>query len=160
MDRRSEDFFQNRIHVGSKFMEINYLAVLVCGVMAMVVGMAGYGPMLFGKTWMKVMGVDMNTMTPDKVKEAQKKMAPVYALNFLTVLLTMWVLAGYVEGWNTVSGVTNALWVWLGFVMPTVAGQAMWSGKSKELSWKMFFISSGYQLVTLVIAGWILGMWK
>ena len=44
--------------------------------------------------------------------------------------------------------------------MPTVAGQAMWSGKSKELSWKMFFISSGYQLVTLVIAGWILGMWK
>jgi hypothetical protein len=66
------------------------------------------------------------------------------------------VLANYIAGWKpaegALGGVINAFWIWLGFVMPVQAGGALWSGKTKQLSWAMFLIGAGYQLVTLLLA--------
>ena len=42
--------------------EINYLAVLVAGVAAVAVGFLWYGPLLFAKPWMKLMGHTKETM--------------------------------------------------------------------------------------------------
>ena len=137
---------------------INYLGVLVCGIISMVVGFVWYGP-LFGKVWMEVMGVDMKTMTPEKMKEMQKGMGSSYLATFVLALLTNYVLAVFIIGMPTVSGVMTAFWIWLGFVMPVVAGSAIWSGKPKNLGWKMFLTSAGYQLVTLLIYGAVLGAW-
>jgi len=121
-------------------MEINYLAVLVCGVAAMVVGFVWYGP-LFGKTWMRIMGVD--NMTPEQKESMKKNMWSMYLAQFLLSLITANVLAYHIFNWaGSESGLVVALCTWFGFVMTTTAGACLWSGKPKKLAWKMFFIKA------------------
>jgi hypothetical protein len=141
-------------------MELNYLAILVCGIAAMVIGYVWYGP-LFGKAWMKIMGVDMSTISPEERKKMQKGMAGAYILQFILSLITAGVLAVHIASWSdSTSSVAIATCTWFGFVMTTTASSALWSGKPKNVAWKMFFILAGAQLVTFVVFGFILGAWQ
>jgi hypothetical protein len=141
---------------------INWLAILVCAILSIVVGAIWYGP-LFGKIWMQMMGVDMSTVSPEKMKEMQKSSRPLYVMQFLASLLTVYIFAFYVKGWQPQpgihGGIINGFFVWLGFVMPTIAGQVLWSGKTKKMILQSFLVSSGYQLLMFVIFGTILSIW-
>jgi hypothetical protein len=149
-------------------MEINYLAVLACAVASMVIGSIWYG-VLFKKGWMEVMGVDMSKMSPQECKDLQKGMGPTYFAQFVLSIVTAGVLSYVVSHWGTdsparggwapnVSALFVAIYIWLGFILPTVGGAALWSGKPKKLAWKMFLIVSSAQLVTFIIFGIILNM--
>ncbi|MEK7113248.1 MAG: DUF1761 domain-containing protein [Patescibacteria group bacterium] len=138
-------------------MEINYWAVLVCGVLAMGLGALWYGP-LFGKKWMEIVGANASDMVARA--EMQKNVWKLYVTNFVLVLFQAWVLAYYIGGWTDASGVTNALWIWAGFIMPTIAAGAMWNNDNAKVSWSRFLIQSGYQLVIFVIFGLVLGAWR
>ncbi len=138
---------------------VNIWAVLVIGVIYMVLGFIWYGP-LFGKTWARIIGMDHSQMTPETKKAMQKKMGPVYILNFILTLVTVYILALFIQLGIRGGGIGTALWIWLGFIMPTVAGYAIWSGKPRKLAWQMFFVSAAYQLITIVIAGAILAAWQ
>ena len=130
---------------------MNYLAILVSAVLAMVIGSLWYGP-IFGKQYMKVMGMDM--MTPEMKAAMKKKMWGMYFVQFVLSLVSIYVLA-YMG-----ASVKMAFWVWLGFVMPTIGSGALWSGKSKSMSWSLFFLTAGCNLVTFLAYGWVLSMWK
>lgn len=138
-------------------MTINYLAVIVCSVLAMAIGAVWYGP-LFGGVWMRIVGVGPEDM------EARKKMQQgvwrLYITQLILTLFQVWVLAYYIRGWQGASGVENALWIWAAFVMPTIAGSAMWNNDSSSISWARFLIQGGYQLVIFVVFGVVLGAWK
>lgn len=138
-------------------MEINYLAVLACGVASMIIGSIWYGP-LFGKKWMKIIGA--TEMDIQKRKEMQKKAMPLYSISFVLALFQAYVLAYYIAGWTDASGVENALWIWAAFIMPTVAGASMWNNDSAKVSWSRFLIQAGYYLVLFIVFGLILGYWK
>ncbi|MDO8521984.1 MAG: DUF1761 domain-containing protein [bacterium] len=151
-------------------MEINYWAVLVCAVLSMIVGYVWYGP-LFGKKWAEIMGADatdLEARSPLKGRggdmisqnQMQKRAMPLYAVQFLLTLFQVWVLAYYIQGWKDASGLENSLWIWAAFVVPIIAGGAMWNNDSAKVSWARFLIQSGYQLVMFAIFGLILGMWK
>lgn len=118
-------------------MDINYWAVLVCAVWAMAVGIIWYGP-LFGKKWLKVIGAT------DSGLEARKKMqqgaVKLYFVQFILTLFQAWVLAYYIAGWREVSGLENALWIWVAFIVPVLAGVAMWNNDSAKVSWARFLI--------------------
>lgn len=136
---------------------INYWAVLTCGVLAMIIGWLWYGP-LFGKQWMRVVGAE--GMDEAAIKEMQKKAMPLYGVQLLLVLFQVWVLAYYIAGWEEASGLTNALWIWAAFIVPTIAGTAMWNNDSSRIAWTRFLIQGGYQLVLFVLFGLILGLWR
>jgi len=138
-------------------MDVNYWAVLVCGVVAMVLGGIWYGP-LFGKAWMRI--IKAGPMDVAQRKEMQKRVMPLYLVQFVLVLFQAYVLAHYIAGWEEAGGVQNALWVWAAFVMPTVAASAMWNNDSAKVSWARFLIQAGYNLVLFVIFGFILRMWR
>ncbi len=140
-------------------MEINYVAVLVCGIASMVVGFVWYGP-LFGKAYMQIMGAD--TMTPQQKESMKKNMWGMYLIQFILSLITAGVLAVHIANWADASTSTLAIAIcsWFGFVMTTNAGAALWSGKPKNVAWKMFLISSGAHLVTFIVLGLILSVWK
>ena len=66
-------------------MEINLLAVLVCGIASMIVGSLWHSKFLFGDAFIKASGMDIG-MTPEKMAEIQKKMwqivsNPIYVAN-------------------------------------------------------------------------------
>lgn len=136
-------------------MGVNFWAVLVCGVLAMVLGSIWYGP-LFGKLWMKIIGVP--EMDVVKRKEMQKKALPLYLIQFLLTLFQLFVLV-HLTGSDATSGVLSALWVWAGFVLPTVAGACMWTNDSRNTAWTKFLLQAGFQLASFVLFGAILGAW-
>lgn len=138
-------------------MTINYLAILVCAILSMVVGGIWYGP-LFGKKWMEIIGA--TAMDLERRKEMQKAAGPLYAIQFLLTIFQLWVLAYYIGTWTNMAGIVNALWMWAGFVVPTIAGTCMWNNDSKKVSWTRFLIQAGYQLVMFAIFGTILGNWR
>ena len=134
-------------------METN-IAIIVGAVLAMVIGYVWYGP-LFGKKWMEVIGA--TEMDMEKRKEMQKAAGPLYVVQFILALFQVWVLSMVIANWTSVSGLEAALWVWAAFVMPIVAGGAMWNNDSKKVTWTRFLLQGGYQLILFVIFGLILG---
>lgn len=135
---------------------INWWAIIVCAVASMVLGSIWYGP-LFGKTWLRIIGA--SEMDIEKRKEMQKKAMPLYFIQIILSIFQVWVLAYYIAGWVEASALTNALWIWAGFVMPTVAATAMWNNNPRKIAWAQFLVQAGYQLVAFIMFALILGAW-
>lgn len=137
---------------------INYFAVLVAAIASMVIGFLWYGP-IFGKQWIALSG--MNPTQMDKIKPGG--MSKTYLLAFIGSLLISYVLAHaiifagtymHVEGINL--GLTAGFFNWLGFIAPVSFGSVLWEQKP----WKLWFIDNSYHLVTLMVMGIILALWK
>jgi len=139
-------------------MEINIWAVLVCTILTLVIGFIWYGP-IFGKKWMEITGADKMDM--ERRKEMMKGVWKLYIAQIALALLQVYVLAWYINTiGNISSGIHTAFSIWLAFVMPTIAGTAMWRNDSAKISWARFFIQSGYQLIIFIVFGLILSFWK
>jgi hypothetical protein len=140
-------------------MNINYWAVLVCGVLSMVIGFVWYGP-LFGKKWMEIVGATFKDI--EERKKMQKAAGPLYLLQFIMTLFQAAVLSHFINAraLQGVQGMETALWIWAAFIIPVVAGSAMWNNDSAKISRARFLIQAGYQLVLFVVFGLVLGMWK
>jgi hypothetical protein len=52
-------------------------------------------------------------------------------------------------------GMLAAFIMWIGFVVPVKLGDALWGGSKK-----MFWLTIGNMLVTLLAAGAIIGAWN
>ena len=95
---------------------INYLAVLLCGIVSMVLGFVWYGA-LFGKTWVRLSG-----MNPNELTEAKKRgMMVGYLLSFVGSLVMADVLAhvlifssAYMNVSGLYAGLAAGFWSWLG----------------------------------------------
>lgn len=137
-------------------MEVNYVVIAACAILSMVVGYVWYGP-LFGKKWMEIVGMDKET--EERRREMMKDTPKLYAAQFLISLGQVYILAHFIKGWSDVSGVESALWIWAGFVLPTVAAASMWTADRKEVKWARFLIQGGYYLVLFIAFGYILSTW-
>lgn len=129
---------------------VNYPAVLLSGVSAMVIGFLWYGP-IFGKPWAKMVG-----MTPEKMEKSKKDMPKTYGLMFASSLVMAYVLAHFV--WYAAPGsltmfisVKTAVWCWLGFVATTSLSRFLFAPEKKPA--RLLIIDTGYYLVTLVAMG-------
>lgn len=135
--------------------QINYVAILVSAVVFMFLGYLWYGP-FFGKLWMKLIGATQKDMDA-----AKAGMAKTYAISFIGALVTTYVLAHFVSVGQAASfgtGATIGFWAWLGFVATTGVNEFIYSPKPKP--WKLYWLNQGYWLVSLLIAGGILAVWK
>jgi hypothetical protein len=136
-------------------MDINYWAVLVSAVVAMVIGSIWFGP-LFGKMFMREAGMDK--LSAEEQAKMKKTMGMSYFLQLVGSLVTFYVLARFIGGLEQMTvggGIMVALWVWIGFIVPTKLADTIWGGK-----WSLFWLVSGDMLVTLVATGAIIGGWK
>lgn len=139
-------------------MDMNYTAILVCAILAMIIGFIWYGP-LFGKSWMKIMGVE--AMSAEQKKAMEKGMWAMYFLQFILSLVTAYVLDFVLVNWvGDMAVVGVAILVWFGFIMTTEAGAALWSGRPRKTAWKMFLISTSGHFITFIVFGIVLNMWK
>ena len=120
-------------------------------------GYVWYGP-IFKKKWLEVIKANEADLAARSTME--KGIWKLYITQFLLAFFQIWVLAYYIAGWTDASGLVNALWIWAAFVVPTLAGTAMWNNDSAKIAWTRFLIQSGYQLVCFIVFGLILGFWK
>ena len=129
---------------------VNWIGVIVAGVVGMVVGALWYGP-LFGKLWARLVG-----MTQEKMEEAkQKGMAKSYVIAFIGQLVTAYVLAYLIALTGSYSInvlVPLVFWIWLGLIMPIMIGGSLWEGKP----WKLVLLNGAYYIVVLMAMSFVL----
>ena len=89
----------------------------------------------------------------------QREMIPTYIIQFVMSLTLVYVLVHFIKGWTDVSGIEAALWIWLGFVVPTLASSVLWTNESRNDKFSRFAVQAGYNLVLFVAFGCILGVW-
>ncbi len=136
-------------------MAINFIAVLVSAIASIVIGSIWYGP-LFGKVFMTQIGMDK--WTPQKQQAMKKKMALTYFGQFIASVVMFFVLDWYITTsihTGIYGGIANAFGLWLGFVVPLSLGNALWGG-----NYTLFWLSIGNMLITLIVAGAIMGGWN
>ena len=137
--------------------EVNYLIVAACVALSMVAGFVWYGP-LFGKQWMRLNGVN-----PDDemaVKNMQKDMWIPMVIQIVSTFFLVWVLFIYLKAAaDEMSEMSNALWIYAGFVVPTLISTVIWTSASHKDQCTRFAIQAGYNLVMFVAFGYIITTW-
>lgn len=138
--------------------DVNYIAVLVAGIISMVVGYVWYGP-AFGKTWMKLSGIVPQNMGKEEQNKMMKKNMSIMFVGALVMAYVLFHSIAFATGFMQVSGAAQGMmggfWIWLGFIVPVMLGKVLWEGKS----WKLFILDSSYYLVVLVVNGALLASW-
>lgn len=132
---------------------VNYLAVLVSGIVIFLIGGAWYSPALFAKQWVALQG-----RTEEQLK-ANGPTAGKFIAVFVCGLVSAWVLAVLMNHFvhpSALRGALVGLLCWIGFTGATSFGSYMFSGWPRAL----WAIDAGYYLVSFVAAGIIIGAWR
>ncbi len=139
---------------------INWLAVLVAGISAFVIGGIWYSPGLFGKAWMN----DSN-LTEEDIKKGNK--GKIFGFTAIFSLLMAVNLAMFLAdtpagctgncaritdvSWGATAGFLAGIWTFC-----AIAIHSLFELKS----WRHIFINGGYSLVALTLMGAIIGLWR
>jgi hypothetical protein len=133
---------------------VNYLAVLASGAATFAIGGLWYSPALFAKPW-----ADAHGFTTEQIARMQANAMRAYAVSFVCWVVMAAALAVLLHriGIQTVlGGVKVALVCWVGFAATIGLSAHVFS----ERKIGAYLIDAGYQLVSLVIMGVILGAWR
>ena len=126
---------------------INYWAVLVCSLIAYVIGMLWYSPALFGKEWMRL----------SKIKEGKPTvgiMVGGFLITVVLVLVLAWFISTY-EASTFAAGAALGFLLWIGFI-GTIALNGVFYQK---MPWALYLINTVHYLLVLLVVGGILAVW-
>lgn len=139
---------------------INYLAVLVAAIVIFVLGGLWYSPALFAKRWIALQNKTEEQM---RAEAAGANMPLMYFAALVCAFLQALVMAaviGHIGHGNSFGGAAHGALLgavlWLGFAGSTSYATALFSGKPKQL----WLIDSIYNLVSFILAGIILAVWR
>ncbi|HXT16390.1 MAG TPA: DUF1761 domain-containing protein [Gemmatimonadaceae bacterium] len=134
---------------------VNYVAVLVTAVVIFMLGGLWYSKALFAKQWVALQGKTME----DFETEGKKGATPVMLLQvFICGLVVAYVVA-VIE--NHFINLTIARGLMVGVLLWLVAGVTSYgTGLFSFQRRGLWMINSGYNLVSMVVAGIILAAWR
>jgi len=132
---------------------MNYWAVVVAAVAAFVVGAVWYSPLLFGKTYMEVRGLN-----PGAVAEMSPPAAELLG-ELVRNLVVAFVLAHFVVrlgvgDWK--GAVQLGLWVSVGFQAMLLMGAVL----HEKMPWMLYAVHAGDALVKTILMTVILSVWR
>lgn len=139
------------------FSAINWLAVIVCVIVSMVVGSFWFNPKTFFPMWWKAIGYSDTAGPSEKIP-----MGLVWGLVILSsfiqavfMALIVNALGSLMPGGPTLaSGALAGFLLWLGFVGPTSLTNKLFAGQLKA-----WLLETGNHLLDFVLFGAILGAW-
>ena len=130
--------------------DINYLAVAVAAVSSFGIGALWYSPALFGKAWMRE-----NGLSEEKIRNSN--MALIFGVSFLLSVIISFNLAAFLgKDAGLAWGLTAGGLAGIGWVAASLGILYLFERKS----FRLFLINAGYQAVTYVVAGGIIGAWQ
>lgn len=134
------------------FANINFLGVIVAGVLFMILGALWYSPFLFGNMWLKMIG-----KTAEEIQQTSKPSDYLFA--FIGALLSALILEILLNSLGVTAlgdGLLVGVLVWLGFVAASTLTYTTFEGPKMNV-WMLF---QGYQLVMYLIAAGLLTLWQ
>jgi hypothetical protein len=137
------------------FSSINWLAVVACIVVSMIVGSVWFHPKTFFPIWWKAIGKTEDD-APGGTNMGLMWGGTLLASFVQAMFMALFVNAmGSMTGGATLaSGATAGFMLWLGFVAPTSLTNRLFAGRLQA-----WFLEAGNHLVDFVLFGAILGAW-
>ncbi len=131
---------------------INFWAVLIAAASTFVVGWLWYGP-LFGKKWMQ-----LNGFTEESLKEGDGlPMGAIMGFSFLGSLLAAFALALFFGPEADLKfGIFAGVMISVFWIGTSRINDVLYEKKPFEL----FLINTGYNLVSFIVMGMIIGAWN
>lgn len=133
--------------------EVNYLAVILAMASSMVVGSIWYAKPVFGKMWMKLVGLDD--------AKAAKGAGRAIGITMIVSLITAYVLAhmaylahNFFANSFFMDCVVTAFWLWLGFTAARFITHDAFEQRRKKLT----AMNVAHEFVTLIIMGVVIGV--
>jgi len=133
---------------------VNYLAVLVSGVVIFLLGGMWYSKLLFAKPWIALMG-----KSQEELRANAGPMPVNFLIAFLCGLISAYVIAAFLnhhEPATIARGAKLGAVCWLGFTATSSLATAVFS----QIPKKLWLINTGHNLVSYVVAGMILAAWR
>ncbi len=130
--------------------DINWVAVIVVGIIYFLIVFFWYYPQIFGNMWLKLVGKE----GVEKSKIIKESIVMV-----LTSIITVLIIEVLLDltGWNDVSSaLLMSLLLWVGFVAMLAINQNIFNDRGV----KLFFIEYGAYLVAFLVSGLILALWQ
>ena len=120
---------------------VNYLAVIVAAIAAVVIGFVWYAPQVFGDRWMKYLG---------KTRAELGQPGPAFGLAIVAALVNAWVLALFstnLGGTSLTDGIELGILVWLGFMATLTAAETVFLKKP----WGLWFLNNAHNVIAQVV---------
>jgi hypothetical protein len=130
---------------------INWWAILVAVTSCFVVGGTWYSPALFIGPWLEMSGVPKSDFDSGLPKALVS--------DFVSAVLMALVLDQLIRSSGAADlshGLFVTFCIWLGFVATTLLGSVTYEHKP----FKFFAINAGYRLLTMMVMGAILTLWR
>ncbi len=129
---------------------VNYLAVVVATIAAVLIGIVYYGIAGFGERLARLNGMTPRTGPPSPMQ---------FAVGIVVGLVNAWVLALLslnLGGTSIADGVLLGVLVWLGFGATLKAAQVVFEGRS----WNTWLISGAHDLLIQIVMAAIVTVWR
>jgi hypothetical protein len=128
----------------------NWLAVIVCVILAMVSGFIWYHPKLFFRAWWEGIGKSGQPGNPSPM---------IYVFTIVAAIVqvvAVWLILNVMGSTTAASGALAGFMLWFGFVAPTNLVNKLFAGHG----FKVWAIEAGNHLVNFLLFGAILGAWR
>ena len=137
---------------------VNWLAIIVAAIANMAIGFAWFSDAMFGKQWRKLMGVSESSMKPgNDFMVKMMVIGTIGALLMAFVLAHAEVFAGsYLSTSGLILGLSTGFWNWVGFMVPLHLASYLYEKRPV----KLITINAGYWLVSMLVMGVIIAVWK
>ncbi|TMC45359.1 MAG: DUF1761 domain-containing protein [Chloroflexi bacterium] len=130
---------------------VNYIAVVLAAVVALVIGFIWYSPRVFGTRWMAYLGTTQAQLgNPGPTG---------MAVGVVASLINAWVLAVLslnLGGKTLTDGIMLGVLAWLGFMATITAAQISFEKKP----WGLWVLNNAHNLLVQVIMGAIVTAWR
>ena len=130
---------------------INYWALIVATLIRVVIGALWFSPFAFLESWRKIVGIDEATMNAGLPRAIVGDVISTFVMAFVLVHAVVYAGAATL-GQGAAVGFFN----WLGFVFVVQLNATMHENRP----FKYLAISSGYNLIALVLMGALLAVWR
>lgn len=142
------------------FGALSYWPILIAAVAAFAFGAVWYTTL--SRQWLAARGMSEAEMAKVKANAEMATIPTPYIISFVALLVMAWMLAGVLlhlsRGGMAISarsGMISGAFLWLGFVITTMAVNHAFHGAKRSLT----LIDGGHWLGVLLIQGAILGWW-
>jgi hypothetical protein len=129
---------------------INYWSILVAGLSTLFLGNLWYSPILFGRKWMELTG-----FTPEEIRDTSN-IPVILSSSFITSILSAFALAMFLgPESNALFGMFAGFMIAVFWITTSKLNNVLFEKQKTGL----FLIHAGYDIVSYLIMGAIIGAW-
>jgi hypothetical protein len=130
---------------------LNFLSVLVAALANYIIATVWYAA-IFGKLWKKLTGIS-------EMKPSPVKMIIVF-IGSLVISFVLFHFIAFENAYFDISGIAGGLLAgfhsWLGFIAPVTLTNVMY----EKRPWKLWLLDNSFWLISLLVMGVILSVWR